>query len=124
MTPGAALGSWIMSAGSGGSSPTSTSASRRRAGSGACPRRPGCSWARSGFPLPAALDAKAYAEQWWEPQDGGRHRIQVKVIQPQLGLVLVYAGHFDYRLEPYPGGIAAPGYLPGYARPDGWESRV
>ena len=54
----------------------------------------------------------------------GRHRIQVKVIQPQLGLVLVYAGHFDYRLEPYPGGVAAPGYLPGHARPDGWESRV
>jgi len=38
--------------------------------------------------------------------------------------VLVYAGHFDYRLEPYPGGIAAPGYLPGHARPDAWESRV
>ncbi|MEY9777646.1 DUF4166 domain-containing protein [Arthrobacter sp. MW3 TE3886] len=76
------------------------------------------------IPLPAAFDAKAYAEQWWEPQDGGRHRIQVKVIQPQLGLVLVYAGHFDYRLEPYPGGIATPGYLPGHARPDGWESRV
>ena len=75
-------------------------------------------------PLPAALDAKAYAEQWWEPQHGGRHRIQVKVIQPQLGLVLVYAGHFDYRLEPYPSGIAAPGYLPGHARPDAWESRV
>ena len=74
------------------------------------------------IPLPAALDAKAYAEQWWEPQDGGRHRIQVKVIQPQLGLVLVYAGHFDYRLEPYPGGLAAPGYLPGHARPDGWEA--
>ena len=26
------------------------------------------------------------------------------MIQPQLGLVLVYAGHFDYRLEPYPPG--------------------
>ena len=34
------------------------------------------------------------------------------MIQPQLGLVLVYAGHFDYRLEPYPGGTTAPGYLP------------
>lgn len=76
------------------------------------------------IPLPAALDAKAYAEQWWEPRDGGRHRIQVKMIQPQLGLVLVYAGHFDYRLEPYPGAVAAPGYLPGHARPDGWERRV
>jgi hypothetical protein len=43
------------------------------------------------IPLPAAVDAKAYAEQWWEPSEGrhGKHRIQVKVIQPQLGLVLV-----------------------------------
>ncbi|MCU1547200.1 MAG: hypothetical protein JWO29_151 [Arthrobacter sp.] len=77
------------------------------------------------IPLPAALDAKAYAEQWWEPQGAGqgRHRIQVKVIQPQIGLVLVYAGHFDYRLEPYPGGMTAPGYLPARARPDRWENR-
>jgi Domain of unknown function (DUF4166) len=76
--------------------------------------------------LPGALDAKAYAEQWWEPQqDGrGRHRIQVKVIQPQLGVVLVYAGHFDYRLEPYAGGSTAPGFLPDHARPDRWEKRV
>ena len=30
-------------------------------------------------PLPAPLDAKAYAEQWWDPSAGahGRHRIQV-----------------------------------------------
>lgn len=78
------------------------------------------------IPLPGALDAKAYAEQWWEPQPGsrGQHRIQVKVIQPQIGLVLVYAGHFDYRLEPYPGGSTAPGYLPAAARPDRWERRV
>ncbi|MHA7220783.1 DUF4166 domain-containing protein [Arthrobacter sp. RHLT1-20] len=78
------------------------------------------------IPLPAALDAKAYAEQWWEPGEGGtgKHRIQVKVIQPQIGLVLVYAGHFDYRLEPYPGGATAPGYLPERARPDRWERRV
>ncbi len=78
------------------------------------------------IPLPDALDAKAYAEQWWDPAQGpaGKHRIQVKVIQPQLGLVLVYAGHFDYRLQPYPEGITAPGYLPGYARPDRWERRV
>jgi hypothetical protein len=78
------------------------------------------------IPLPAALDAKAYAEQWWEPSEGGngKHRIQVKVIQPQLGLVLVYAGSFDYRLRPYPGGAALPGHLPGYVRPDRWESRV
>ena len=77
------------------------------------------------IPLPAALDAKAFAEQWWAPDEGtaGKHRIQVKVIQPQLGLVLVYAGHFDYRLEPYPGGLSAPGYLPDRARPDRWEAR-
>jgi hypothetical protein len=81
--------------------------------------------------LPGVVDAKAYAEQWWEPQDNGpgrhgsgRHRIQVKVIQPQVGLVLVYAGHFDYRLEPYPGGLSAPGYLPDRARPDRWEQRM
>ncbi|MET4093450.1 hypothetical protein ABIB51_000354 [Arthrobacter sp. UYCu712] len=78
------------------------------------------------IPLPGVLDAKAYAEQWWEPREGsqGKHRIQVKVIQPQIGLVLVYAGHFDYRLEAYAGGITAPGYLPGAARPDHWERRV
>ncbi|MDQ0820193.1 hypothetical protein QFZ79_002485 [Arthrobacter sp. V4I6] len=78
------------------------------------------------IPLPGAFDARAYAEQWWEPQENGRgrHRIQVKVIQPQLGLVLVYAGHFDYRLEAYPGGSTAPGYLPDRARPDRWENRV
>jgi hypothetical protein len=78
------------------------------------------------IPLPAALDAKAYAEQWWEPAEGenGKHRIQVKVIQPQLGLVLVYAGSFDYRLRSYPGQTAGQGHLPGYARPDRWESRV
>lgn len=77
------------------------------------------------LPLPAALDAKAYAEQWWDPAAGGtgRHRIQVKVIQPQLGLVLVYAGHFGYRLEPYPPGSSSPGFLPAYARPDRWERR-
>lgn len=78
------------------------------------------------IPLPAAVDAKAYAEQWWEPAEGthGKHRIQVKVIQPQLGLVLVYAGSFDYRLRPYPGAATTPGHLPAYARPDRWESRV
>ncbi|MBT2549852.1 DUF4166 domain-containing protein [Arthrobacter sp. ISL-65] len=77
------------------------------------------------LPLPAALDAKAYAEQWWDPAAGetGRHRIQVKVIQPQLGLVLVYAGHFDYRLEPYPPGCSSAGFIPARARPDRWERR-
>ena len=77
------------------------------------------------LPLPAALDAKAYAEQWWDPAAGetGKHRIQVKVIQPQLGLVLVYAGHFDYRLEPYPPVTSSAGFLPAYVRPDRWERR-
>jgi Domain of unknown function (DUF4166) len=76
--------------------------------------------------LPGAVDAKAYAEQWWDPQETGpaRHRIQVKVIQPQLGVVLVYAGHFDYRLEAYAGGTPAPGYLPDHAMPDRWEQRL
>ncbi|MEE9096590.1 DUF4166 domain-containing protein [Pseudarthrobacter phenanthrenivorans] len=77
-------------------------------------------------PLPEALDAKAYAEQWWDPAAGhnGRHRIQVKVIQPQIGLVLVYAGAFDYRLRPYTGGSSAQSYLPRYAQPERWENRV
>jgi hypothetical protein len=78
------------------------------------------------IPLPPALDVKAFAEQWWDPSgDGsGKHRIQVKVIQPQLGLVLVYAGSFDYRLRPYPGRPAGQGHLPGYALPERWESRI
>jgi hypothetical protein len=77
------------------------------------------------LPLPASLDAKAYAEQWWDPSEGdhGRHRIQVKVIQPQIGLVLVYAGSFDYRLESYPDGTSTPGFLPPHAAPDRWEQR-
>lgn len=78
------------------------------------------------LPLPASLDAKAYAEQWWDPADGatGRHRIQVKVIQPQIGLVLVYAGSFDYRLESYPDGGSTPGFIPPYVAPDRWEQRT
>jgi len=78
------------------------------------------------LPLPAALDAKAYAEQWWDPSQGGhgKHRIQVKVIQPQIGLVLVYAGSFDYRLRPYAGGSSALSFLPRYAHPDRWEDRT
>jgi hypothetical protein len=78
------------------------------------------------LPLPATLDAKAYAEQWWEPSEGehGKHRIQVKVIQPQIGLVLVYAGSFDYRLRPYSGGSSSRNFLPRYAQPDRWENRT
>ncbi|MEE2521363.1 DUF4166 domain-containing protein [Pseudarthrobacter sp. J75] len=80
------------------------------------------------LPLPGALDAAAYAEQWWDPSAGtsGRHRIHVKVIQPQVGVVLVYAGSFEYRLRPYRTASAAvtdPRYLPGYALPERWESR-
>ncbi|UVJ38341.1 DUF4166 domain-containing protein [Arthrobacter sp. CJ23] len=77
------------------------------------------------LPLPAILDARAYAEQWWDAH-AGEHRIQVKVIQPQIGLVLVYAGRFSYRLAPYvPAGPAvslAP--LPRYAEPERWERRL
>ncbi len=79
------------------------------------------------LPLPAALDAKAYAEQWWEHgADGGtgQHRIQVKVIQPQIGEVLVYAGRMQYRLRPYVGGSSAQSFLPRYAQPDRWEGRL
>jgi hypothetical protein len=75
--------------------------------------------------LPAILDAKAYAEQWWDAQER-KHRIQVKVIQPQVGLVLVYAGRFDYELVPYPSkGTSDPwATLPRYAMPDRWERRL
>ncbi|MBT2531881.1 DUF4166 domain-containing protein [Arthrobacter sp. ISL-48] len=78
------------------------------------------------LPLPAALDARAYAEQWWDGSEGenGKHRIQVKVIQPQIGLVLVYAGSFDYRLRPYIGGSSAHSFLPPYVQPDRWENRT
>lgn len=78
------------------------------------------------IPLPAALDAKAYAEQWWDDEQR-KHRIQVKVIQPQIGLVLVYAGSFDYKLVPYRqpyGGPHIDSALPGYAEPDRWERRL
>ena len=75
------------------------------------------------IPLPSALDARAYAEQWWDAEEG-KHRIQVKVIQPQVGLVLVYAGRFDYRLVPYLPGSAAGQSLPRYAEPDRWEQRI
>lgn len=50
--------------------------------------------------IPAVVDARAYTEQWWDGQSAV-FRIQTKVIQPQLGSIFVYAGRFDYRLEPY-----------------------
>ncbi len=76
-------------------------------------------------PLPAVMDAKAYAEQWWDPIEQ-LHRIQVKVIQPQLGLILVYAGRFSYLLQPYlPGATAdTTSGLPRYAEPERWEKRL
>jgi hypothetical protein len=73
--------------------------------------------------LPPALDAKAFAEQWWDDNEG-KHRIQVKVIQPQIGVVLVYAGSFHYRLAPYLAGAAPGTSLPRYAEPDRWEERI
>lgn len=78
--------------------------------------------------VPALLDANAYAEQWWDA-GAGKHRIQVKVLQKQAGLVLVYAGYFDYRLAPLlslpgaPAEGAAVG-LPRYAEPERWEYRL
>ncbi|HKU30248.1 DUF4166 domain-containing protein [Arthrobacter sp. NyZ413] len=82
--------------------------------------------------LPASLDAKAYAEQWWDAAEG-KHRIQVKVLQRHVGLVLVYAGAFDYRLAPLlPANESASSAqtatsavgLPRYAEPERWEPRV
>jgi hypothetical protein len=81
--------------------------------------------------LPVSLDAKAYAEQWWDAETG-KHRIQVKVLQNHVGLVLVYAGSFDYHLAPslpVPDGAAAAQTattavgLPRYAEPDRWVQR-
>lgn len=86
--------------------------------------------------VPAFLDARAYAEQWWDSA-AGKHRIQVKVLQKHVGLVLVYTGCFDYRLAPLLPQRAAqqplvpssgrPGTavgLPRYAEPERWESRL
>lgn len=76
--------------------------------------------------LPALIDAKAYALQWWDGE-AQKHRIQVKVIHPQFGLILVYAGGFDYQLKPYPAHEAAahgvPTLLPHAAQPKRWETR-
>lgn len=78
------------------------------------------------LPLPEPLDAKAYAEQRWD-EAAGKFRIQVRVLQPLIGTVLVYAGAFDYRLEQYaPGETAAggaAGALPAAIRPRAWQFR-
>src|SRR4029453_8085322 len=75
--------------------------------------------------LPAALDARAYAEQWGDAERQ-KHRIQVKVIQPQVGLVLVYAGSFDYKLVAYRsyGGPRPESGLPSYPNPRPWEKHL
>ncbi|MHA7262530.1 DUF4166 domain-containing protein [Arthrobacter sp. TMN-37] len=67
------------------------------------------------LPLPDALGARAYMEQWW---DGQRFRIQTRVVHRQLGTLLVYAGAFDYELQ------AFDGVLPADARPRRWEERT
>lgn len=66
--------------------------------------------------LPESLAADAYAVQWW---DAGRRqfRIQNKIIQRQLGTLLVYEGRFDYELRPFAG------TLPADARPQAWQER-
>ncbi|WP_394940788.1 DUF4166 domain-containing protein [Psychromicrobium sp. YIM B11713] len=77
--------------------------------------------------LPAVVEAKAYALQWWDA-DAAQHRIQVKVIHRQLGVLLVYAGGFDYRLVRYPAHEAAahgvPTSLPHPVLPQRWEVRT
>lgn len=77
--------------------------------------------------IPDGLDAKAYMSQSWD-SEAGRHRIQVKVLHPVLGTLLVYAGSFEYRLTQYPKHEAAahgvPDVLPIQARPERWEARV
>lgn len=69
------------------------------------------------LPLPDAAGARAYMEQWW---DGAaqRFRIQTRVVHRQLGTLLVYAGSFDYTLQPFDG------VLPDAAQPARWEERT
>ncbi|NKX50152.1 DUF4166 domain-containing protein [Arthrobacter deserti] len=49
--------------------------------------------------LPGLMEAAAFTEQWWDRAEG-RFRIRTKVIQRQLGTVLVYEGAFSYRADP------------------------
>ncbi|GAB3545463.1 DUF4166 domain-containing protein [Arthrobacter tumbae] len=69
------------------------------------------------LPLPDAVGAQAYMEQWW---DGDEHRFRIKtnVLHRQLGPVLVYAGWFTYELTEYDGG------LPPHVAPARWERRT
>jgi hypothetical protein len=67
--------------------------------------------------LPDAVGAQAYMEQEWDDQ-AQRFRIQTRVVHRQLGTLLVYAGSFDYALQPFDGRI------PSSARPLRWEERT
>jgi hypothetical protein len=69
------------------------------------------------LPLPDALGALAYVEQWWD-DDAGAFRISTNVVHRQLGTLLVYAGMFEYSTRPFDG------VLPATAAPDRWEQRV
>jgi hypothetical protein len=69
------------------------------------------------LPLPDALGALAYVEQWWDDA-AGSFRIKTRVVHRQLGTLLVYAGRFDYVVEEFDG------VLPVEARPARWEQRV
>ncbi|WP_343212842.1 DUF4166 domain-containing protein [Arthrobacter sp. Br18] len=69
------------------------------------------------IPVPDAVGALAFVEQWWDA-DVGRFRISSRVVHRQLGTLLVYAGAFDYRLE------AFDGTLPPEAQPRRWEERT
>lgn len=66
--------------------------------------------------IPDPVGAQAFMEQWWDGRTE-RFRIQTKVIHRQLGVLLVYAGSFDYALVDYDGG------LPRRASPLRWEPR-
>ena len=69
------------------------------------------------LPVPDALGALAYVEQWWD-DDAGAFRISTNVVHRQLGTLLVYAGTFRYTLEDFDG------ILPPIAQPRRWEQRV
>lgn len=69
------------------------------------------------LPVPDALGALAYVEQWWD-DDAEAFRISTNVVHRQLGTLLVYAGTFRYELEEFDGA------LPADATPRRFEQRV
>ena len=69
------------------------------------------------LPLPDAIGAQAYMEQWWDRNEN-RFHISTNVLHRQLGPVLVYAGWFTYELVRYDGG------LPDEVAPARWEPRT